>query len=219
MTIEYEFANLNTALATWVFVANSQDRQAAHTCDQVAVAQANFYYTPWQFLNASAGAREYFNFSGDLAVVARLAAAPSEAAARASALTPVFPGRRYLAFAGEKAMQVVDLGEDESSAVTVVAAPSSVNPCNLSIDWYLDTSRIGITEPVLPRTIASFQAGDTLLFEPTTPGTPPPRLTPDQLTGARRYRAPKQTLRVKVVLRKQPGQDAGYSFSPPSIAA
>ncbi len=214
MTIEYEFVNVDTDLATQVFVTNGLARQPALDCDRTPVAGAAFYYTPWQFLNASQGAREYFSFGEGLAVVARAAADASPLAP--SPLTPVFTGRRYLAFPGQGALRVVDLGPADADAAAVAAAPAGVNPHELAIDWYLGASRVGVTEPLAPAVSAQFQAGDTLLFRPASPEEPPRRLDPDDLKGAARYRAPSNALRVTAVFQNQPGVGPAYSFSPHS---
>lgn len=216
MTIEYEFINVDTDLATLVFVTNGLAQQPAQTCDRSPAPAGAFYYTPWQFLNASQGAREYFSFSEGLSVVARVADAA--AVLGPSPLTPVFPGRRYLAFPGRDAMQVADLGESDSEAAAVVAAPTCVNPHTLAIDWYLGVARVGVTEPLHPVATAQFQAGETLLFQPASPENPPQRFTPGDLAGAVRYRAPSYALRVKTTFNRQPGSRPGYNFSPPSAA-
>ena len=216
MTIEYEFVNVDTNLATQVFVTNGRATQPVQNCDGTPATEGGFYYTPWQFLNASQGAREYFSFSEGMAIVARVAGTSAPLAP--SPLTPVFPGRRYLAFPGQATMQVADLGEADSDAVAVVAAPTCVNPHALAIDWYLGSARVGLTEPLQPVTTAQFQAGETLLFQPASPENPPQRFTPAELAGAVRYRAPSYALRVKTTFSRQPGSGPSYNFSPHSAA-
>lgn len=221
MTIEYEFVNVDTNLATQVFVTNTRWQQPAQGCPLEPEPEARFFYTPWQFLNASQGAREYFAFGEGLAIVARTVGAADgksdgAAAERRSTRTPVHSGGQYLVFPGADNVRVVRLATEESEAVTVVAAPACINPFRFAIDWYLGESRIGVTEPLPPRVTALFQAGDRLMFQPTEPDTPPQRYTPADLAGATVYKAPSYARQVKVTFQKGAAGKAGYAFSPPS---
>lgn len=225
MSIEYEFVNVDTNLATQVFVTNSLWQKSARTCSPGADPAARFFYTPWQFLNASQGAREYFAFGEGLAIVARTVGMAegngddAAAAQRSSARTPVHPGGQYLVFPDIDNVRVIRLGTEESQAITVVAAPSGVNPFNLAIDWHQGESRTGITVPLPPSVTALFQTGDRLLFQATEADNPPQRYTPADLAGATAYKAPTYATKVKVTFQKRGEGQVGYVFSPPSAVS
>lgn len=223
MSIEYEFINVDTHLATQVFVSNTLWQKPAQTCYLGPEPVAEFFYTPWQFLNASQGAREYFAFGEGLSIVARTvgtAEGQDGVAARApssSVVTPVHPGGQYLVFPGADKVRVVRLGVDESQAISVTAAPSAVNPFSFAIDWFLGKSRVGITEPLEPRISALYQSGERLLFQPTEADKPPQRYTQAELVGATGYKAPSYARQVKVIFEKRGEGKIGYTFSPPSV--
>lgn len=222
MTIEYEFVNVDTNLATQVFVTNSLWQTPAQTCYLGPEPESQFFYTAWQYLNASQGAREYFAFGENLSIVARTVGAAAgkgsnpDATQRRSDRTSVHPGGQYLVFPGTDNIRVVRIGSMDTQAVSVVAAPSGVNPFSLAIDWHLDESRIGVTEPLSPRVTALYQAGERLLFQAVDADNPPPRQTPAELCGATGYQAPSYATKVKVAFRKQGDGKPGYTFSPPS---
>jgi len=229
MTIEFELANLNAEMVTLVFIANRQDQQPVRDCSQATVEQATFHYTPWQLVNASAGAREYFSYSDTLSVVVRPQSASAadtadhtdgQATIQPSALTRVAPGRRYLAFNGEHRLQIVDLGENKqnSAEICIVAAPANHTSGQLAVDWYQAGTRIGITEPLAPRTVASFVNSGVLLFQPVSPDQQRQRFTPDDLAHAWRYRTPSNALKVKASLRRGPEGNPDYAFVPASVS-
>lgn len=221
MNVEYEFVNEDTSLATQVFVTNTLWQKPAQSCNLELAPETRFFYTPWQFLNASQGAREYFAFGEGLSIVARsvgLADGKGDGTPCRSVRTPVHPGGQYLVCPGVDTVRVVRLGTDESQNISVTAAPRGVNPYRFAIDWHLGESCIGITEPLQPRVTASIQSGERLLFQATEADQPPQRYTQADLAGATVYKAPSYATKVMVTFRKRAEGKVGYTFSPPSVA-
>ncbi|MDO8891650.1 MAG: hypothetical protein Q8K43_08170 [Sulfurimicrobium sp.] len=218
MGIEYEFVNVDTNLATQVFVANNLWQTPAQSCHPAPEPESQFFYTPWQFLNASQGAREYFAGGENLAIVAHTVGMADGSATpqRRSFRMPVQPGGQYLVFPENDDLRVIRIGAQESQTITVESAPSGINPFSLAIEWYQGESRIGVIEPLPPGAAALFQAGDRLLFHDTEADNPRQRYTQADLAGATAYKAPAYARQVKVTFQKRGDGKAGYTFSPPS---
>ncbi len=213
MNTEYEFVNDGSALATQVFVWNDCEQPAICNCDQSAVSEANFSYRPWQFLNASAGARESFYFSDGLALVVR----PLGAGLAASNLTPVLAGHQYLAFPAVEAWQVTDLGSNisETGGTEVTVAGLGIDPVELAIDWYLDSTLIGSSQPLDKNQSARFKHSGSLRFLAVDPENPPSCLTPQDLNAATAYQAASYVRKVLVKLSTRADGHSVFSFSPP----
>ena len=216
MTIEYTFINQDTALATIVCVTNLYAPHPVQACDGSPVAGGDFHYLPWQCLNASAGAREFFRYEGRLSAVARQDGATP--VLDASVPTPLIPGRRYLAFPDRRTLSVAQVGETGGEATAMTAVSLGIESFALAVDWFLDQSPAGTTSPLAPSQAALFCAGDTLLFYPVAPERLPQRLTPAELASATRYRAPTYARRVTVTLSQPAGGPPVYDFMPPSAA-
>jgi len=215
MNTEYEFINEGAALATQVFVWNDAEQPAVCNCDQSAVSGANFSYRPWQFLNASVGAREFFCFSDGLALVARPLAAGTGLAA--SKLTPVLADHHYLAFPAAGAWSVTDIGSNSSEvgATEVTAAGPGMDPFELAIDWYLDRTLIGTSQALGKNQSARFKNSGSLCFLAVGPENPPSCLTPQDLDAATAYQAAPYVRKVLVKLSTRADGHSVFSFSPP----
>jgi hypothetical protein len=213
MNTKYEFINNGSALATQVFVGNDLARQAVSNCDRSAANGAGFSYRPWQFLNASAGARESFDFGSGLSIVAR--AASTDAGLAPSKPTPVLADHLYLVFPGTTALCVTDLGNGEAGSTQVTAIALGIAAFALAIDWYLDDTRIGTSEPVGSRQSARFKNDGTLLFRAVDPENPPPQLSPKELDDATAYQASSYVRKVLVTLNTGADGRPAFRFTPP----
>lgn len=217
MNTEYEFVNAGAALATQVFVGNDLAQQAVCNCDSSTASTARYSYLPWQFLNASDGAREFFVLGSGLTMVARLLSPAGNLAA--SAPMPVLADHLYLVFPGTDALCVTDLGPRDGShdagAAAVTAVALGLDPFALAIDWYLDDSCIGSCEPLGARQAARFRNAGTLLFRAVDPENPPARLSPQALADAATYQAASYVRKVRVTLRTTSAGLPVFEFAPP----
>ena len=215
MNTEYEFVNEGAALATQVFVRNGLAQPAVCNCDQSAVSGACFSYSPWQFLNASVGARESFHCSEGMALVARPLMAGTGLAP--SKLTPVLTDHHYLVFPATGGWCVTQLGHNTSGAgaAKVTATGLETGPFSLAIDWYLDNTLIGTSQPVGANQSAQFKPDGTLLFRAVDPENPPTQLAPQDLNAATPYRAAPYVRKVLVALRTRADGRPEFRFSPP----
>ncbi|HCA26866.1 MAG TPA: hypothetical protein DEP05_04375 [Betaproteobacteria bacterium] len=238
MTTEYEFVNVDTYMATEVFAENLRAANPAKACvssdDKTAAADAaaaRFFYVPWQYLNASQGAREYFYSTGWLAFEAK--AAPDPAAGeedgepsgnvkpplRRSQRIPAYPGVQYMLIPGVNDIQVAQSGSAaNANDIEVVSPPSGVNPFTVAIDWYWGENRIGVTDFLKPGVTALFQAGGKRLFMPLSPAQRKARYAPAELTGVTPYVTPANALKVMIVFQKQDEKRFVYVFSPQSAS-
>jgi len=238
MTTEYEFVNVDTYMATAVFAENLRATTPAKACvssdDKTRtadVAAARFFYAPWQYLNASQGAREYFHSTGWLAFEAVTAPEPAagegedapaghaKPSLRRSQRTPAYPGVQYLLIPGAHDIQVARSGSAaKANDIEVVSPPSGVNPFTITINWYLGENLIGVTDFLKPGVTALFQAGGKRLFMPLPPAQKKARYAPAELTDVTPYVTPANALKVMVVFQKQDEKRFVYVFSPQSAS-
>ena len=146
MTTEFEFINVDVDMATLVFAENKLDKTpATQGCDPVTIADAQFSYAPWQYLNPSQGARETFMLEGGLSVAARPVGAPADPDLKPNPLTPVFPGNQYLLVPSIDGIHVAWADTLDSDSVALISPPPEVNPLTIAIDWHWGGILIGVT--------------------------------------------------------------------------
>ncbi|MHB9119660.1 MAG: hypothetical protein ACYC2R_15520 [Burkholderiales bacterium] len=215
MTTEFEFINVDVDMATLVFAENKLDKTpATQGCDPATIADAQFSYAPWQYLNPSQGARETFMLEGGLSVAARPVGAPADPDLKPNPLTPVFPGNQYLLVPSIDGIHVAWADTLDSDSVALISPPPEVNPLTIAIDWHWGGILIGVTEPIKPNDTAAFQLGRKLLFRPVTPEQEKALYAPSDLNGATPYIPRTNVLNVMARFQMRGDKDYFYTFSP-----
>ncbi len=216
MTTEFEFINVDVDMVTLVFAENRLDKTpATQGCDPAKIADAQFSYAPWQHLNPSQGACETFILDGGLSVAARPLGVPA-AGLTQTALTPVFPGNRYLLVPSVDGIHVAWANTLDTENVALISPPPEVNPLTIAIDWHWGGILIGVTKPIKPNETAVFQLGKKLLFKPVTPEQEKAFYAPADLAGATAYLPRTAVLNVMATFQMRGDKDFFYTFSPPS---
>lgn len=204
MNVQFEFTNTGVEQATWVFVSQQYDPDAA--TDSAAVP---FKPMPWLRLNPSRNARECFRWTGR---VSAQAWARRGGAEYCSPCVSVRPTNAYLLVPQVEDVLIAWVERNEDPACTMVCAPAQVNDAIMAIDWYLDDNLVGRNEGLQPGSSCRYAPGQELLFLPMPPDYAPMPVTEQQLEQASAYCIPSFARLVQVVASPDPTRPLGVRY-------